>query len=224
MAQAQEVAPVSSQDEVLRLMRVEATSVHRALIDSDAAGLEAQFERALTAPVYSGTLKHPYEVCVKAAAQCTSSRRAMAGLEAWLETYPESVHAKTAKGAVRIDRAWDARGGGWAREVPRRAWEVFHRRLGEAKELLESAAEGSTSPVPCGLLVEVSMGLGLGLEESRAYFDRAAALEPLAADAALAMLTQLFPKWGGSWPEAVRFVEELEAAHPSAALPAYLWL
>jgi hypothetical protein len=105
----------------------------------------------------------------------------------------------TVRGAGLINVAWDARGTGLADTVPERAWEVFHARLGDAREVLADAAEadptGFSAPTE---MLTVCMGLSIDRAEMEYTFRQAMAANPLNRMACRRKLEILHPKWQGS--------------------------
>ena len=126
--------------------------------------------------------------------------------------------------------AWDARGGGWAREVPPQAWQDFHSRLTRAKEMLTRAWEmNHANADAAALMITIEMGIGEGPADMERWFARAMEADPGNPGAVGRKMQYLEPKWHGSPAEMIRFgrdMVELAASDPAdprrAALPLVL--
>lgn len=78
----------------------------------------------------------------------------------WEEEYPDSVTWRIVK-AKAIERlGWDARGGGWARDVTPEGWAGLEKYLTEAWDILQDARDLSTDdPALYAAFSSVSLGL-----------------------------------------------------------------
>jgi hypothetical protein len=116
----------------------------------------------------------------------------VSGLDPWI--------ADCVAGWIHIDKAWDARGSGWASEVTPEGWKGFSEHLQQAREALTRAWKAHPDrPEPASSMIKVVMGGGGARGETeRLWFDRAVKAQfdflPAYQGYAYAML----PRWGGS--------------------------
>ena len=120
-------------------------------------------------------------------------------IDEWLKQKPDSVAARIVKARSYIDYAWDVRGGGFASEVPREAWQPFKDRLETAEDALNEAARLTPRDV-CVFSSLVSIGKALGWERKKMERTIERGLQVLKKDFFLidAMATNLLPRWGGA--------------------------
>jgi hypothetical protein len=103
------------------------------------------------------------------------------------------------EGWLERQRAWFARGGGWADSVTEKGWEGFRQHMAVAERFLTRAWQMNSNCAETARLmmdVELAQGQGLGREEM--WFDRAMAADRNYDDAAVAMAWYLQPRWYGS--------------------------
>ena len=124
---------------------------------------------------------------------------AIEGLDVWL--------SDMIAGADHIHLAWEARGSGWARDVPEDAWPKFREHLEKAKMHLTRAwTLRPEHPEAAARLVTVALG-GVADEDRdcRYWFDQAVRAQVDYAPAYTAMLESLTPRWGGSLEQLIAF-------------------
>lgn len=105
-----------------------------------------------------------------------------------------------------FDRAWTARGGGYAYTVSDEGWDGYRKGIKEASELLTRAwMLHPENPDAAVLMIDCSRGVP---DECRRWFDRAVAAQMDALDAYSSYRFTLRPRWGGSLPAMEAFAEE----------------
>ena len=120
----------------------------------------------------------------------------------------EAIRQKL-KGDFLISYAWDARGGGLAGTVTKEGWQLFHERLRQANEALESAwSLDAKDAATAARAITICKGLQLGDTAVQKWFDRAMAADPGCRAACDELIDFLDPKWGGSREKLVAFGRE----------------
>lgn len=91
-------------------------------------------------------------------------------LRAWLEAEPGSPEAAVVQARAEVARAWNARGGGWARDTSTAAFREFHRILAGAESAIQRAvtlAGDDPSPWIWYLWLTIGQSAGWSLFEQR---------------------------------------------------------
>lgn len=134
-----------------------------------------------------------------------------AGLDRWIERWPNEATAYLARATYRTHQAWQARGGAYRNETPegnfRRMTEWFDR----ASEDLDRARElGLVSLWAACLRISAAQANG---SQSRAALALRRAIKhfPANAIARQSYLQALDPKWGGSAPAMMAFAHDTQA-------------
>ncbi|HVX62808.1 MAG TPA: hypothetical protein VHC19_19470 [Pirellulales bacterium] len=111
---------------------------------------------------------------------------------------------------AHVNLAWRERGGGYADTVAEKGWQSFGDHLTKARSLLLQAwKERPDLPDAALDLIRVTMGAdGVAGEDCRFWFDRAVAADFDLPEAYRALLWSMRPRWGGSYPEMIRFGRE----------------
>ena len=122
--------------------------------------------------------------------------------------------------AIRyITVAWAIRTGARAEHVSASQFEQFQEWLRRAERVLFDVCSEHPGYVPAWeARITTARGLQLGHGEARRRYDRLAALDPQVFPAQRVYLQQILPKWGGSWEDSSRFVEECTTDAPAGAL------
>jgi len=109
-------------------------------------------------------------------------------------------------GKIEIERAWLARGGGFANTVKDEAWPLFEKHLASAQSALETSwSLNSSNAETAYLMMRVELGQGQGKPRMERWFQRTMALDPNHSQAANLMAFYLEPRWHGSAGEALKF-------------------
>lgn len=125
------------------------------------------------------------------------------------EAAPGTADALFVRGRMLIDWAWEARGGGWARDVDEARAKVFAERLADAEEALEAAWKlDPTDARIATLMITVKLGRGGGREAMETWFARAMEADPDAVDACVRKLYYLYPRWYGDHAQMIAFGRE----------------
>jgi len=134
----------------------------------------------------------------------------LAGMDEWMERYPDSLTARVAKADALIGFAWLARGSGYANTVTEKGWILFRKRLERAYDLLavEPRDKSGDCPMRYELLIVVGMALGFPDAECEQYFREGIDLDPDFQGIYFRNLRRLLPKWGGSEGEWQRFADK----------------
>lgn len=102
------------------------------------------------------------------------------------------------EGAPEIDKAWKARGSGWANTVSAQQWKDFALHLTRARMILgEAWALNTNYPIVAEKMMNVALGSS-GIGEMRLWFDRAIAAQMDDSEAWRIMRWGLRPRWFGS--------------------------
>lgn len=127
--------------------------------------------------------------------------------------------ARTLRAVRYVTVGWAIRSRFQAQHVSAGQFEQFHDWLRRAERVLFDVCSEHPGYVPAWeARITTARGLELGLGEGRRRFDRLAALDPQVFAAQRAYLQQILPKWGGTWEEASRFVEECTAGAAPGSL------
>ncbi|MEU2596384.1 hypothetical protein [Streptomyces hirsutus] len=140
-------------------------------------------------------------------------------LSAWRAERPEDPDAAAVHAQALLYRAWDARGDGWAKDVPaeRMAWfrQLLPASLHAAQE---AAALAPRDPSPWVTMVTAARGLALSHEEFRRLWSELTARAPHHFFGHLNALQYWGAKWCGSDRLAHRFAQEAAASAPAHTL------
>lgn len=110
------------------------------------------------------------------------------------------------RGRAELDRAWNARGGGYANTVTQQGWEQFRSHLNQAAMALATAWQMNPSNAYTAyLMMRVELGEGQGRDRMEKWFHRAMNLYTNYYDAAHLMSYYLEPRWYGSEEQALQF-------------------
>jgi len=155
-----------------------------------------------------------YQACSDLLTSVKNNGRQLEGFYFALEpiiftNWPSEYSLYLLKGTFYKDYAWQARGGGWAREVTASGWTVFEQRLAEAEKALDKAWElNSKDERIANLMITIELGQGKGRARMEKWFNRAMDLNTNYYDACYSKLYYLEPKWYGSTEEMLKFGHE----------------
>jgi len=123
--------------------------------------------------------------------------------------WPDDAVTWLLKGEAEIDRAWFARGGGYANTVKDEQWKGFEDHLAAAEESLNHAwkVDPQDERIARQMMV-VELGKGGKREDMEVWFARAMAIKPDNYDACYSKLYYLEPKWYGSKEDMLEFGRE----------------
>lgn len=127
--------------------------------------------------------------------------------------------ARTLRAVRYVTVGWAIRSRFRAEHVSAGQFEQFHDWLRRAERVLFDVCSEHPGYVPAWeARITTARGLELGSGEARRRFDRLAALDPQVFAAQRVYLQQILPKWGGTWEDASRFVEECTAGATPGSL------
>ena len=128
----------------------------------------------------------------------------------------------TLMGRVEINRAWQARGDGWASTVTDAGWKEFRRHLELATAHFQRAiAADDVEPQPFEQMITVAMAESSGQE--RAWFDNAVARQCDLSVAFANYRYALLPRWGGTHIQIYQLgIEALDTGLFDTRMPAML--
>ncbi len=119
------------------------------------------------------------------------------------------------EGKDYVEKAWEARGGGYASTVTNSQWQRFNSYLEDAHSTLEQAyTENPDHPSAAASLITVEMGRNHDdFEELRHWFDCAVNAQVDYVPAYTNLLWGMRPRWGGSHDQIVKFGEACLDTH-----------
>ena len=130
-------------------------------------------------------------------------------VKAWQASNPRSPAAALMEIQYWIQRAWDARGHGYANTVTKEGWRLFDEHLAKAEALLQSTKTyAAQNPLWYRLYLDLALARGWSLERTSALFRTAVAAEPGFVGHDFVMIERLSPKWGGSFEQVDAFIQE----------------
>jgi hypothetical protein len=128
----------------------------------------------------------------------------------WRRENPNSSAVNVVESMLWRTWAWSARGKGLARTVAPEAWQMFRERLQKAADLLAESRDESGS---CAWYYEewqkVLLGLGSDPEVGAAAFEAGVKQFPDYTPIYNQRMWALMPRWGGSYEEIDRFIDDV---------------
>jgi len=159
-------------------------------------------------------LEEIYQACDQGLGQMKGSKdwyeRCYSGVESALfKNWPDEAIPWLLLGQVEIDRAWFARGNGYADAVTDEQWKGFGEHLAAAEKALNKAwlLDPKEERI-ARQMITVVLGKSGQREEMEEWFDRAMALKPDNYAACRAKMYYLEPKWHGSQEAMLEFGRE----------------
>lgn len=113
------------------------------------------------------------------------------------------------KGKVHYERAWKARGTGFADKVTKDGWKTFEKELTEAEKAFLKAWDLDPGfPDTANWMIKMSNCTGKPKAEMEKWFQRAMKSKPDFYDACTSKMWYLQPRWNGSVEEMLAFGRE----------------
>ncbi len=142
-------------------------------------------------------------------------------LNVWIGQHQNSAIAYIIRGSFYISYAWEARGGGWAKNVKAEAWTKFYERLNYAQTDLDKAHElDPQNPHAARQIMKFNQVISNSSQKGELLFEQIIGRAPTFYFAYRSKLENLMPKWGGSWEALFQFARETEKnAPPRTLLP-----
>jgi len=181
---------------------------------ADPAGNAASCVKALAAAASSGRSEAELELFLSLATSFGDSSHGptMASLDAALDAIPaaDPWFAACVKGEAEINRAWAARGDGWAKEVTDEGWKGFEKHLKLASESLRKAWTSQPGrPFAPFKMMTVAMASSETAGGSvKTWLQRSLAARLDYYPALDQYLYARSPRWGGSHEEMLKLGEE----------------
>jgi len=117
----------------------------------------------------------------------------------WAERNPDSTVAHIGYASSLANRAWFFRGSGWARDVPKEAWQPFFEYLAKARlHLMEHKQATDKDPVWFHNMLAVAKGENWPLDRFLALVEEGTAKHPYFYEIYFRSIDFLLPKWHGS--------------------------
>ncbi|MFO1461860.1 MAG: DUF4034 domain-containing protein [Verrucomicrobiota bacterium] len=104
-----------------------------------------------------------------------------------------------------IDRAWMARGSGYADKVTQEGWKIYAAELDKAEIYLTNSWALGTLSATARQMMRLELGQGEGRERLELWFQRAMDLDPGDYEACADKLWYLMPRWYGDHNKMLKF-------------------
>ncbi|HST01186.1 MAG TPA: hypothetical protein VLJ84_05965 [Usitatibacter sp.] len=135
--------------------------------------------------------------------------RYTAFFKAWREGAPASKMRPAAEARMWYALAWEARGGGYASDVPPESMKAFQDDIGRATAILREAGEGGkASPLWYNVAIGIAGVRGDDPRVLDAIFAEGVGRYPNYVGQYFARMNFLLPQWGGSWDRVDAFIRE----------------
>lgn len=130
-------------------------------------------------------------------------------VQAWRKKFPKSDLALCCSINYHIDKAWEHRGRGWAREVSEDGWKGFKRELNLAEQDCRTAEKLPTqSPNLYVSWLTVGRGLQYSSAVNEKLFQKAITLNPTYLGAYDIHMVGLLDRWGGTRKERLQLLAQ----------------
>ncbi len=128
-------------------------------------------------------------------------------IQKWKAAYPKSALAALTEASYWHQRAWDARGYGYADTVSKEGWKLFRDRLAQAEKILkDTRAFSGNNALWYDLYLTLARDQEWAPDKLSALFNEAIGNDPAYLDHYFGMTVQLLPKWGGSLELVDKFI------------------
>lgn len=104
-----------------------------------------------------------------------------------------------------LDRAWMARGGGYADKVTKDGWKGFALEMDQAEVFLTNSWSLGALSGTARQMMRLELGQGEGRDRMELWFERAMELDPGDYDACAEKLWYLMPRWHGDHDDMLEF-------------------
>ena len=126
-------------------------------------------------------------------------------IDDWVKARPDSAWAHYSAGLRWFNMAWDARGSGWASDVPKSAWHKVHLYEGNARVELHKALKLNPKIAPAWALLMGVDQVDAGLGDVKRDYAQGMKQRPADFEIANEYIKALDPHWLGSYPEVADF-------------------
>ena len=136
---------------------------------------------------------------------------AIAKLNTWKETYPDSITPIVLLIHTYVDLAWEHRGSSKGKAVSKEGWKNFRKNIQLAAEIIAQTDEALASTDPRFYVASTSISLGLGsMKETLLHFlDKTTRYDPAYYDIHLVNSAYLLPRWTGSVGDIEKYSDEV---------------
>jgi hypothetical protein len=132
---------------------------------------------------------------------------------AWVQSFPKSYVARTARGAYYYRMAWFVRGEDYVQDTPASQLEQMHQYLTKANSDLMASLKMTDKPYLSTLYLLNTSQLSGPPDARRHWLDKGNAIDPANERLRLRYMSTLTPRWGGSYAEMREFLAECERQH-----------
>jgi hypothetical protein len=137
--------------------------------------------------------------------------------------HPQLTLPRTLLASRHVIIGWDVRGSGWAKDVSKEQFRIFHDQLRQAERLLiKITAAEPANTLAWTLRLITARALSLGQGEARRRYQQLARYDPHHFGGQTQMLEQLCPKWGGDWEAMQSFARDCAKDAPPGSRSALL--
>jgi membrane associated rhomboid family serine protease len=137
-------------------------------------------------------------------------------LASWRRAVPDSPFVGEVEAQIFQAWAWQARGGGYAKEISGQAWQAFaHRTEMAAASLEASRSSAAENPIWYHTSVDVALDQAEERPTKLAVLKEGVAAHPDDRELYRSYLRTLMPRWGGSFEEVVDFINGVANAAPA---------
>lgn len=145
-------------------------------------------------------------------------------LNAWVNRYPNSSLAYTARSYFHYYYGWELRGGDYAFETPRQAMEEYREQISLSERDIRRALElDPNNPLALQHMLAIGRSTAMPRDTFEDYFQRAIAQVPFFLQAYQEKSVYLSPNWYGSEQESLNFARESVQNSPrGTAIPLVL--
>jgi hypothetical protein len=138
-------------------------------------------------------------------------------LKAWRERFPESVTAEIITGELIMNRAWAARGGGYAGTVTQEGWAAFNEGMARAEQyFLNASARAKADPEWYAAMLDIALARRWPPKRQHALFVEGAKKHPRYFRLYLSAAEFYSPRWGAPAQGLEEFVKHAASLHPGA--------
>jgi len=185
-------------------------------IDGDYEELDATMRRAARSLADLPDGSSSYEGLVRGLSDLFDGRfdpeQAFAHTADWRRAVKNSVIAELIEAMLLRDWGWSARGTGYANTVSAQNMAIYSERTEMAATALAELTErASDNPLWYTLSLDVGLDQAKDRDTLRNIFDRGIEKAPDYLPLYRAMLRILMPRWGGSFDEVDRFIDQMQA-------------
>lgn len=131
----------------------------------------------------------------------------LAALKDWAKASPQSVAARIKLAEELTSYGWRARGGGYAKTVTDKGWELFRTRLAESAQVLAKARQlDEKCPRLWSAMLQVALGLAMPRADYDKLFTEAVQAYPQYTAFYTRKANYLLPRWHGKPGEWEKFL------------------